>query len=111
LQYITDHTYFWIQDGISYDDQDLQSLAEAFESKIYPTNREFFGREWTPGIDGDPRLYIVYAEGLGSSLAGYFSQADENHPLVHEFSNAHEMFLLSADNVGLDETRIQRARS
>ena len=103
LQYITDHSYFWIQDGITYDEQDLQNLAESFESEIYPTNREFFGSEWTPGVDGDPHLYIVYAQGLGSNLAGYFSSADENHPLAHEYSNAHEMFLLSADNVGLYE--------
>ena len=103
LQYLTEHTYFWIQDGLSYDEGDLQNLAEAFESKIYPTDREFFGSEWTPGIDGDPHLYIIYAEGLGSGLAGYFSSADENHPLAHEFSNAHEMFLINADNVGLDE--------
>lgn len=103
LQYITDHTYFWIQDGLSYDERDLKNLAEAFESRIYPTNRNFFGSEWTPGIDGDPHLYIVYAKGLGSNLAGNFSSANENHPLAHEFSNAHEMFLLNADNVGLDE--------
>ena len=103
LEYLTDHTYFWIQDGITFDDQDLQALAETFENEIYPTNREFFGSEWTPGVDGDPHLYIVYAEGLGSNLAGYFSSADENQPLAHEYSNAHEMFLLSADNVGLNE--------
>jgi hypothetical protein len=103
LEYLTDHTYFWIQDGITFDDQDLQALAETFENEIYPTNREFFGSEWTPGVDGDPHLYIVYAEGLGSNLAGYFSSADENQPLAHEYSNAHEMFLLNADNVVLNE--------
>jgi len=103
LQYLTDRTYFWIQEGITYDEQDLQNLAETFDSEIYPITREFFGSEWTPGVDGDPHLYIVYAEGLGSNLAGYFSSADENHPLAHEYSNAHEMFLLNADNVGLNE--------
>jgi hypothetical protein len=38
---------------------------------------------------------------LGANLAGYFSSADELHPLAHEYSNAHEAFVLSADNVAL----------
>ena len=35
------------------------------------------------------------------NLAGYYASIDEYHPLVHEFSNAHETFMLSADNAGL----------
>lgn len=103
LRYVTEHVYFWVQDGIEFDEAALQNLAETFEKKIYPTNRAFFGSEWTPGVDGDPHLYILYAEGLGFNLAGYFSSADENHPLAHEHSNAHEMFLLNKDNVDLAE--------
>ena len=103
LQYITDHVYFWIEDGVNFRSSDLKKLADTFEQKIYPTDREFFGSEWSPGVDGDPHLYILYASGLGSSLAGYFSSADEYSPEAHEYSNAHEMFLLNADNVNLDE--------
>ena len=103
LRYITDHSYFWIEDETSYDEGDLRNLAEAFETEIYPTTRAFFGSEWSPGVDEDPHLYILYAEGLGFGLAGYFSSADENHPLVHEFSNAHEMFMLNATTVDLAE--------
>ena len=78
-------------------------LADDFEHNTYPTVREFFGSEWSPGIDSDPHLYILLARGLGNSIAGYFSSADEMHPLAHEYSNAHEMFFLSGDNVDLDE--------
>ena len=101
LEYITDHLYFWIQDGVYFDPEDVKLLAETFENEIYPTNREFFGSEWTPGVDGDPHLYILYAKGLGSNLAGYFSSADEQHPLAHEYSNAHEAFVLNSDVVNL----------
>ena len=103
LRYVTPHVYFWVQDGVSYDDGEMKALMDAFENKIYPTNREFFGSEWSPGIDGDEHIYILYARGLGSSIAGYFSSADSVHPLVHEFSNAHEMFLFNADNTFLGE--------
>ena len=103
LRYVTDHLYFWIDDGVKYSESDLKDLAETFEEKIYPTNRAFFGSEWTPGVDGDPHLYILYARGLGGTVAGYFSPGDEYPPTVKEFSNGHEMFLLSADRAGLDE--------
>ena len=103
LRYVTPHLYFWIEDGVSYSESELQALAEEFENKIYPTDREFFGSEWRPGIDGDEHLYILFVENLGFSLAGYFSSADEVHPLAHEYSNAHEMFFLNADNVDLGE--------
>jgi immune inhibitor A len=103
LRYVTDHAYFWIENGVLYNSNDLRNLMETFETQIYPTNREFFGSEWTPGVDGDPHLYILFAGNLGANLAGYFSSADEYHPLAHEYSNAHEMFLLNSDNLTLDE--------
>jgi len=102
LQYMTDHVYFWIEDSVVFDQDDLQQLVETFENKIYPTNRAFFGSEWTPGVDGDPHLYIIYAGGLGARLAGYFSSADELHPIAHEHSNAHELFVLNSDKNSLD---------
>jgi hypothetical protein len=103
LRYVTPHVYFWVQNGVNYDEDELQALADAFETKIYPTNREFFGSEWSPGIDGDEHIYILYARGLGMSIAGYFSSADEVPPQAHEYSNAHEMFLFNADNTDLGD--------
>ena len=103
LGYITEHVYFWIQDGVQYNKQDLKRLVDTFEHKIYPTNREFFGSEWTPGVDNDPHLYILYTRGMGGNVAGYYSPADEYLPMVREDSNGHEMFFLSADHVLLDE--------
>ncbi len=104
LQYVTPHTYFWVENGVVYDPAELSALADDFEARTYPTVREFFGPEWTPGIDNDPHLYIVYAQGIGGGIAGYFSSADEVHPLASEYSNAHEMFFISADNAGLSDT-------
>jgi immune inhibitor A len=102
LRYVTDHAYFWIEDGVSYNARDLRDWADAFEYQIYPTDRSFFGSEWTPGVDGDPHIYILYARGIGADNAGYFSSADEFPRQVNRFSNAHEMFLVNADNSPLD---------
>lgn len=101
LVYATDHVYFWIEEGVRFQQADVEALVDEFEQDIYPTNREFFGSEWTPGVDNDPHLYIMFARGLGSSIAGYFASNDAYLPDVHEYSNAHEMFYLSADNLDL----------
>jgi hypothetical protein len=103
LRYVTDHAYFWIEDGVKYKARDLSALADAFENQIYPTDRSFFGSEWTPGMDGDPHIYILYARGIGEDIAGYFSSADEYPLRVNRYSNGHEIFLVNADNSPLDD--------
>lgn len=104
LHYVTPHAYFWVEDGVSVNDSEVRALTDAFESQMYPSNREFFGSEWTPGIDGDEHIYILYARGLGLSVAGYFSSSDSAHPLAQEYSNAHEMFFFNADNTSLSDS-------
>jgi hypothetical protein len=101
LRYVTEHAYFWVGDTVQYDHDDLKELAEAFENHIYPTTRAFFGSEWTPGIDEDERIYILYVPGVGGGVAGYFSSSDQVHPLAHEYSNAHELFVFNASNTPL----------
>ena len=103
LRAVTEHVYFWIEDGVSFRQKDLNALVSEFEEEIYPTTREFFGSEWKPGIDGDPHIYILYVSGIGGRTAGYFSSADSLHPLAHEYSNAHELFVFNADNSPLDD--------
>jgi immune inhibitor A len=101
VRYLGENVYFWIENGVTYAENDLTALGDTFDQEIYPTTQEFFGSEWSPGVDHDPHIHILYAGGLGQSLAGYYSSADQLHPDAHEFSNAHEMFLINSDNVDL----------
>ena len=103
LRYATPHVYFWVEQGINASDQDIQALVDRFEEKTYPTDRQFFGSEWTPGVDGDVHVYILLTRNLGSSVAGYFSPDDEYSPLAQPFSNAHEMFYLNTDALSLTD--------
>lgn len=98
LQYATDHAYFWMQDGLLYNASDLETLATTFEQNIYPATRKFFGSEWTPGIDDDPHLYILFADNIGA--AGYFASSDEYPLAVNPYSNQHEMFVFSSRRLG-----------
>jgi hypothetical protein len=103
LQYVSPHLYFWIENGVNYNQGDLTKLGDTFETKIYPTDRKFFGSEWSPGVDDDVHLYILFARGLGSGTAGYYSSVDEYDPKAHPYSNAHEMFYVNADNQSLSD--------
>ena len=104
LAYATAHAYYWVEEGVDYNFNELKLLADTFENQIYPTDREFFGSEWTPGIDNDEHLYIIYAGNLGVYLGGYFSSVDSVHPDAHEYSNGHETFVFNSDTVPLSDT-------
>jgi len=99
LRYITPHVYMWVEVGAKVDQEDLERSANRFENEIYPTNREFFGTEWTPGVDNDPHLTILHARRLGDHIAGYYSSADEVSRLAQPYSNEREMFYINLDNV------------
>jgi hypothetical protein len=96
LQYLTPHAYFWVENGVDFNPSDAKNLIDTFENKIYPTDREFFGSEWTPGVDDDPHIYIIYARNLGGNVAGFFNSGDEFPPQISQYSNAHESFYIDS---------------
>jgi hypothetical protein len=96
LLYVTPLTYFWAEEGVNVNETDMKTLMDTFDQKIIPTDREFFGSEWTPGVDNDPHIYVLYAGNLGRNIGGYFSSSDEYSPLVRQYSNAHELYVLTS---------------
>jgi hypothetical protein len=98
LKYMNDVVAMWVEEGVNYNQSDLQASADRFAQKTYPKDREFFGSEWKPGVDSDPRLQILHAHGLGDTVAGYYSSADEYSQQVNQYSNEREMFYISADS-------------
>jgi hypothetical protein len=103
LLYITPLTYFWAEEGVDVNEDDMKALMDEFDQKIIPTDREFFGSEWTPGVDNDPHIYVLYVGGLGSNIGGYYSSSDEYNPLVRQYSNGHEAFVLTSSQPLGDE--------
>jgi hypothetical protein len=93
LQYITDHSYWWVEDGFSVNEADLARSAQQFESHTYPTNRAFFGSEWSPGVDSDIRLHIFMGNVPG--VAGLFSASNSYSHLAEPYSNEREMFYIN----------------
>ena len=104
LRYKSANLYFWVEKGIDYDPGLIDRLADTFETRIYPTNREFFGSEWIPGVDNDPHFNVLFANGLGRDVAGYFSSTDSIMPEIERYSNSAEMVYISAENMAMNET-------
>lgn len=97
LVYKTQNVYFFVEEGVKVNDDDVKSLIDEFQYKTYPTNREFFGSEWNPGIDGDPRLYMLYAKGIGQHTQAYCDSVSEFSHLAHPNSNEKEIIVLNAN--------------
>ena len=96
LIYATPHSYFWAENGTEFNEADVKALMDTFENEIYPTNREFFGSEANPGVDNDPHIYVLYANDLGNQVGGYFNSSDSYNPVIRQYSNAHESYVMSA---------------
>jgi len=103
LEYKTEHVYMWVEEGVNFDRNALVAAAKLFEEHTYPTDRAFFGSEWSPGVDNDVHLSILHARGLGNSIAGYYSSADEFVSVVREDSNEMEMFYINVENVTIND--------
>lgn len=97
LQYITGHSYWWIEDGFNVNEEALKRSAERFENQTYPTNRAFFGSEWSPGVDNDVRVHIFMGNVPG--VAGYFSASNSYSRLAEPYSNEHEMFFINLNAI------------
>jgi immune inhibitor A len=93
LRYIGAHSYWWVEDGYEVSDTDVAASAETFENSIYPTDRAFFGSEWSPGVDNDPRVHIFLGNVPG--VGGYFYSINEYSKLINPYSNQKEMFFIN----------------
>ncbi|MBI2845572.1 MAG: immune inhibitor A [Chloroflexi bacterium] len=97
LVYISEHAHWWVQEGEDFDERDIARAAQEFDTHIYPTVHQFFGEEWNPGVDSDPRINILNAD--LPSVGGYYSSADEYPQAVNPFSNQREMIYMSISNI------------
>lgn len=97
LIYKTDVVYAWVEEGEAVDVEKLVETVDRFSVSSYPALRAYFGSEWKPGVDNDPRLHILHATGLGSWIAGYYSSSDQYSRLAQPTSNEKEMFYVDLD--------------
>lgn len=95
LEYQNAVVNMWVQDGINVDGAALRQAADTFATNIYPTVRDVFGHEVSPGIDGVAQLNVFNVSYLGANVGGYFFPADAYPTEVYEYSNEMEAFYMS----------------
>ncbi len=96
----TPHLYLYVQNGVHVAQSALNAAAQKFEHSTYPTDRSYFGSEWTPGIDGDPHITCLVGDlkSTSTGTAGFFSAEDEYPKSVNPYSNQREMFYINSAN-------------
>ena len=100
LQGLGEHAAFWVQRGDRLNSESLAALIDAFDTRIYEPVRDLWGSEATPGVDGDPRLHVLFARDVGPGTAAYFARRHTYPDNVFPFSNAREMFFVNLDVYG-----------
>jgi hypothetical protein len=100
---ISDNAYFYLENQwyqeLSQEekekiDKEINVLAESFDGVIYPRLRFFYGQEWSPGIDGDKRITVLFHQ-MKEGAAGYFNSGDEYPKVQNRISNEREMVYLN----------------
>ena len=94
LRHVSPHAYWYVEEGLRVEQEDIERSAREFEDNIYPRVTDYFGTEWVPGVDNDPHLTIVHGDIRGAG--GYFSSTDEYPTAVRPHSNQREMIYINA---------------
>ena len=95
LHLVTDHAYWYLDDSIRVDMAALQSSAQVYEARSYPTNTKHFGDTIRGGYDGDPHLTVFITRFRGA--VGYYSSPDEYPKAIHPFSNERLMLYINGN--------------
>jgi len=110
LKKIGTNAYFYIEDdyynNLSRSSRSelnsyLDSLVSDFDEIVYPKTRETFGYEWSPGVDNDNRITILFTK-TKENIGGYFNPSDEykKSEVAKGKSNEREMIYLNIAFVG-----------
>ena len=94
LRLVTPHAYWYVEDGQSIRQGDIERSAAEFEKEIYPRVTAVFGTEWSPGVDNDPHLNILNARLRG--VGGYYSSTAEYPASVSKNSNQREIIYVNS---------------
>jgi immune inhibitor A len=104
VSYISEHVYWVFENGFIPDADDVQRVAEQFESEVWPAVIDVFGTPLKPGVDGDgdgdgDERMVVYTTVLRTGVAGYFSAADSYSSEIRPNSNQRVALYMSANRV------------
>ncbi len=92
LQVVSDNAYWFVEDAVVIPSEDLARAASVYENQVRPAVVGTLGDIANPGLDGDPRLFIIHA--VLDGAAGYFGSKDSFPSEVHPHSNESQIIYL-----------------
>ena len=98
LAAVSEHAYWWVEQGLRVDDDDLQRSVAGAEEQVYPRVTQVFG-EPAELTEGDRRGHII--NGRIPGVGGYVSGADPYPDSVQPFSNEVPAIYINSDAVPL----------
>lgn len=102
LRYQSDNLLMWFEESLQPEPEAITTAARHIEAQILPTNRAFFGQEWQPGVDNDPRLTILHVADVGQIATAYFDFGNEYVTAVSPYSNQREMLTVGMKTAPLN---------
>ncbi|MEE8347246.1 MAG: hypothetical protein V3S20_07870, partial [Dehalococcoidia bacterium] len=94
VRLVTERAYLFVEDGMEVDASALARIGEDIDTLVYPRVAAAFGKEWSPGVDADPRISIIHVNLSGAG--GYVRSSDEFPQLVEPQSNEREAIYLDS---------------
>ncbi|MBI5929200.1 MAG: immune inhibitor A [Chloroflexi bacterium] len=99
LYYRSQYAYFWFEPGTDVDMENLQATGDYFDKRIWWLDREIFGPNASPGIDGDTRIHLVHVNEFYPGLLGFFSPKDQCAQHICPSSNQRDaVYLMLNEN-------------
>lgn len=95
ILHVSDSAYWAAERGVSVSLRDIAAAAERFENAIRPALIDALGDMWSPGVDGDERIFIAHLP-LSSTADARFGIFDECARTTHPYSNEAEMLYIGA---------------
>src|SRR5206468_3393854 len=95
LRLASAHAYWYVEQGRTVGDDAIRHAADFFESRTYPTVHQYYGTEWSPGVDDDVHITVLMAQVPG--VGAYYSSWDEYPRSVYVHSNEREMVHINLD--------------
>ncbi|OHB21026.1 MAG: hypothetical protein A2666_04955 [Parcubacteria group bacterium RIFCSPHIGHO2_01_FULL_47_10b] len=76
----------------------LDEVAQEFDDVIFPKLTTFYGNPWIPGIDNDPKIYVLFTP-MPDTVGGYTNRDDEFERTEILDSNQKELIYLNSEHL------------
>ncbi len=95
LRGMTKNALVWVQESAEFTRREAQEIADRVEADVISALTQLFNFSMPPGIDGDPRLFVIMMRQPRFSRPAFFDQRHLRPRTLHRLSNQREMMVFN----------------